>query len=118
MYGLKPADIAHLSHLRHAEVVQVCVGQYDLQFNFHPNGNVSVQGRCELLDNAEQVIDVWENGRRSSIFRFFELLGQSVIEVAIDSPKSFNLLFSNGLLLRVVDDSEQYETFSVGGLYV
>jgi hypothetical protein len=118
MCGLKPTDITHLSHLRNAEVIQVCVGQCDLQFNFSPIGNVSVQGRCELLDNSSQLIDVWEDCTRSTAFRFLELLGQSVIDVVIDSPKSFKLLFSSGQSLRVVENSEQYESFSVGDLYV
>ena len=118
VYGLNPADITHLSHLQHSKVIQIGVGEYDLQFQFHPSGNISVEGRCEMLDNAAQVIDVWENGTRSAVFRFLELLGQTVIEVTIDSPKSFKLLFSNGQSLRVVDNSEQYESFSVGGLFV
>lgn len=118
MHGLTPADITHLSHLLHSQLIQVGVGEYDLQFQFHPSSNISVEGRCELLDNAAQLVDVWECGTRSVVFRFLELLGQSVVEVVIDSPKSFKLLFSKGQSLRVVDDSEQYESFSVGGLYV
>lgn len=118
MYGLKPEDITHLSHLQDAEIIQVCVGQADLQFHFTSNGNVSVQGRCELLDNADQVIDVWEPGTRSAMFLFLDLLGQSVTGVAIDSPKSFKFLFAKGHSLRVINVSEQYESFSVGNLYV
>jgi hypothetical protein len=77
VYGVKPSDITHMSHLRNAEVIQVCVGQYDLQFNFHPTGNVSVQGRCELLDDSAKLIDVREDWTRSSVFRFLAKIGVS-----------------------------------------
>jgi hypothetical protein len=118
MYGLKPTDIDALTPLRKAEITQICVGPHDIQFNFHPRGNVSVQGRCELIDSAGQVVEVWEESTRSGMFRFPELLMTPVMDVVIDSPKSFVLTFENGMALRVVDNSEQYESFSVGSLYV
>jgi hypothetical protein len=118
MYGLKPEDISHLRTLEGKEITQICVGQYDLQFHFHPDGNISVQGRCEMLDESGRIIDVWENGQRSDTFRFFELLGQAVVKVEIDSPKSFAAHFQGGCKLRPIDNSDQYESFSVGDLYV
>ena len=62
MHGLKPDDIKHLLHLRGMQLIQVAVGQYQLQFHFHPPGNVSVEGRCELIDNSGTVIDTWDRG--------------------------------------------------------
>jgi hypothetical protein len=118
MHGLKPTDIDALMPLRKAEITQICVGRNDIQFNFHPRGNVSVQGRCELINSTGQVVEVWEESTRSGMFRFPELLMTRVMDVVIDSPKSFLLSFENGMALRVVDNSEQYESFSVGSLYV
>jgi hypothetical protein len=118
VHGLKPSDIEHLSHLQHAKLIVLGVGEHQLQFGFEPKKNVTVEGRCELLNDAAEVIDVWENGVRSAVFRFLELLGHSVTDVTIDSPKSFKMMFSNGQSLRVVDNSDEYESFSVGGLYI
>ena len=111
-------DIGALSHLRSAEVTQICIGPHDIQFNFHPRGNVSVQGRVELLDSSGNVADVWEGRTRSGMFRFPEILMSPVTQVAIDSAVSFVLTFDNKMSLRFVDDSDQYESFSVGDLYV
>ena len=118
MYGLKPVDLTYLQSLRGAEVIQVCVGGHDLQFHFHPTNNISVTGRCELLDHDGRMIDVWEDGRRSETFRFLELLGQTATDVTIDTPRSFKVTFGDGCTLRVVDDSDQYESFSVGNRFV
>jgi hypothetical protein len=117
MYGLRHSDIDALAHLRGAEIAQICLGTSDIQFNFHPQGNISVWGRCELLDSAGEVIDVW-NGTRPGIFRFPELLMSQVSEISIESSRSLILTFENGQALRVVDDSDQYESFSVGELIV
>ena len=118
MYGLKPTDIHHLAQLRGKEITQICIGPHDLQFNFHPQGNVSVWGRCELLNAAGELLDAWEDDTHSGVFRFPEVLMVAVSEVEIDSPQSFLLKFANGLCLRLVDNSQQYESFSVGNLCV
>jgi hypothetical protein len=118
MHGLKPSDIDALRHLEGAEVTQVCLGPYDIQFNFDPRGNVSVQGRCELIDRAGVVLDIWEGRTKPGPCRFTELFGSPVREVVIDSPRSFLLKFANSLVLRVLDTSDQHESFSVDGLYV
>src|SRR5690349_17664201 len=117
MYGLKPSDIAYLKSVLHqATLTQVCVGQSDLQFHFHPSGNVSVWAKCELINDAGEVIEFWPKEDESRSFRFLDLLGSAVMEITIDTQKSFRLRFDNGQTLRVVDDSEHYESFSVGDL--
>jgi hypothetical protein len=119
MYGLKPDDLTYVKQQLHrAEVIQVCVGKHDLQFHFHPQGDVSVQGRCELIDSTGQTVDVWEDGSRSAEFKFLDLLGHSVGAMEIEKPKSLKLVFDHGYALRIIDSSEQYESFSVGDLFV
>ena len=118
MHGLKPTDIDALRHLQGAEITQVCLGPYDIQFNFTPRGNISVQARCELLDPSGALLDVWEERTKPGPCRFIDLFESPVQEVAIDSPRSIILRFANALVLRVVDTSDQYESFSVNGLFV
>jgi hypothetical protein len=118
MYGIKPSDLQYFEHLRGADITQICVGSHDIQFNFHPRGNISVQGRCELQDASGTVLDIWEESTHSGNFRFPDILKTPVLEVHIDSSKSFVLKFANTLCLRVIDTSDQYESFSVGNLYV
>ncbi len=70
------------------------------------------------MDATNRIVDVWDRGQRSADFRFFDLLGDTIEVVTIDSEKSFTAKFDSGVCLRVVDDSDQYESFSVGGLCV
>ena len=120
MYGLKPEHIKNLEHLCGQDLIQVAIGEYQLQFATGParGGGISVEGRCELADAAGTMLDVWDRGKRSASFRFLELLGKTIKDVSIDSPKSFVMTFDDGRSLRFVDNSDKYESFSVGGLYV
>jgi hypothetical protein len=55
MYGV-PRDL-NLAFLHGAELVQVCLGQYQVQFHFHPIGEISVQCRWELIDADGKSLD-------------------------------------------------------------
>lgn len=118
MHGLKSEDLRHLLPLRKAELTYVGVGEFQIDFVFSPENCLSIEGRCELKDEVGKLVDMWEGGKRSDHFRFFDLLGRTIAEIAIDSDKSFVATFDTGWQLRVVDNSDQYESFSVNGLYV
>lgn len=118
MHGLKPEDLNHLLPMCGRSLIQICVGQNEVIFNLHPEGGITVVGRCELLDRDGAILDSWEHDAKFSTYRFFELLGQDIDEVRIDSSKSFVATFASGLKLRVIDNSDQYESFAFGGLFV
>ena len=118
MYGLKPDAIQHVSHLKGGEVQQVCVGKFDLQFHLHPAGNISIWSRCDLIAPDGRVADTWEDGVRSEKFLFADLLGGVVADVVIEDAKTLRLQFSDGRQLVIYDTSEQYESFSIGNMFV
>jgi hypothetical protein len=41
------------------------------------------------------------------------LLGQRVVDTEVSAPRWFALRFNGGEVLRVFDDSEQFESFSI-----
>ena len=107
MHGFQPDDIQYLSPLLGATLVQIGVGENDLQFRFHSSVVLSVEGRCDLLADSDTVVDFWDRGLHSDSFRFLQLLGLAVLEVVIDSPKSFKLAFSQRRWVRVIDNSDR-----------
>ena len=119
MYGLDPNKIDSFTHVCGNEVVQVCVGRFDLQYHLNPMGHISIWGRCELRDTESKLVDVWQGDRRSSGFSaFIDLLGAVVSEVVIDNPSTLRLQFVDGRQLLLFDESPQYESFSVNGIVV
>jgi hypothetical protein len=111
MYGI-PAEL-DLSFLHGAELIQVCLGQYQVQFHFHPAASISVEGGWELLNDAGEWIDHSHDVPERPPYQLHRLLGRRVANSEVTAPKSFALCFEGGEVLRVFDDSEQYESFQI-----
>ncbi len=99
-------------------LIQVSLGEFQLQFHFHEAGCISVEGNWQLVDSSGRVVDHAMENKEREVYRVHLLLGMSVSTYTIDPPKSFSLLFSSGHTLTVFDDSDRYESFSVGGFFI
>ena len=111
MYGV-PADL-DLSFLNGTVLVQVCLGQFQVQFHFHPIGSISVEGGWELLDSAGERIDCRYDSPGRPPYQLHRLLGGRVVGTELSAPDWFAVRFQGGEVLRVFDDSKQYESFSI-----
>ncbi len=118
MYGV-PADL-DLSFLHGTVLIQVCLGQHQVQFHFHPTGSIFVEGGWELRDAAGEWMDGTTEGVERPRCRSDRLLGGRVAGSEVSAPRWFALRFDGGEVLRVFDDSEQYESFQIepGGIIV
>jgi hypothetical protein len=125
MYGV-PRDL-NLSLFYGARLNQICLGPFDLQFNFSTGANITVQSTWQLVDANDAVIDGSEGrvgdppGNQSRAkWRVRSLLGDIVDSGVVDPPRSFTLRFASGNRLIVFDDSEEYESFSIqpGDIFV
>lgn len=111
MYGV-PANL-DLSLLEGAELTQVCLGRFDVQFHFHPVGEITVTGRWELFDMAGSLIDQDKSEGPRPPFQLHRLLGQQIVGITIAAPEYLEFAFSNGDRLRLIDNSKQYESFTI-----
>ncbi|BAN02825.1 hypothetical protein YM304_25110 [Ilumatobacter coccineus YM16-304] len=107
MYGV-PQDL-DLSAVAGEFTTQVRVGQYDLQFTFG-SVNFAVQSQVSVLD-GERVVARWSEGVWPEA-GFFDVMNAAVVGWTI-GPDRIDLDLENGLSLRFVDDSEQYETMQI-----
>jgi hypothetical protein len=118
MYGV-PANL-DLKFLHGAELTLVGLGLYQINLHFHPEGIISVQGDWELRDETDSLIDrdSWGPGREP--YQLHKLLGRSVTVTEVAAPESFALRFDSGHVLRVFDNSPEYESFSIqpGNIFV
>ena len=111
MHGI-PADLP-LDRFLGLELVQICLGEHQLQLRFHPAGSISIEGHWELHDPSGALVDsAHEHSERES-FRIHRLLSTAVVRFSIAAPHSFTLFFASGLTLIIFDDSKHYETISV-----
>lgn len=107
MYGFNDPKL--LSWPVGREIVQVGVGRHEVNFNFHPNGNIMVGGPWELLDPAGNVIDrsMAQADRKES--KLHLLIGPVVTGVTVESAMCMTITFANGYMLRLTDDDPRYE---------
>src|SRR5438270_12824182 len=103
MYGVSP-DL-DLLQFEGAVLIQLCVGQFQLQFHFHPSVEISVEGKWELRDRAGSLIDGLERGAKGNALYAHRLLGEKVDSFSLDAPHSFSLWFESGYVLTIFDDS-------------
>ncbi len=85
---------------------QVRVGQFDLQFTFG-SVNFAAQSPVKLLRNDE-LIATWEEGRWPDP-GFYDIMNTSVSRCYVVDDRHIEIDFENGLTMRLVDDSDQYE---------
>jgi hypothetical protein len=111
VYGV-PATL-DLTFLHGAELIQVCLGLHEVQFHFHPVGSISVATGWELYDPDGARIDHAERAFPRPAFELHRLLGQKVTGTEVSAPSHIDVLFGRGERLRLVDNSEQHESFTI-----
>lgn len=107
MYGV-PDDL-DLSAVVGEFTTQIRVGQFDLQFTF---GTVAfaVSSPVSVLEDGK-VVAQWSEGRWPDA-GFFDVMNSAVQRCSSDS-KEIILELENGLSLKLVDDSERYESMTI-----
>jgi hypothetical protein len=111
MYGVPEGLL--LTFLHDCELEQVCLGIHQVQFHFHPEGVLAVEGEWELLDADGTELDRCRPAPRIEPYRLHRLLGQRVVASEVGPPFWIALRFERGELLRVFDSSTDYESFSI-----
>src|SRR5690242_21641548 len=101
MHGFSGGDFAFLRGL---EIEQLCLGQYQTQLHFYPQGRISMEGRYvhSITSENREIIQERSSCGPNELFR---LLGQSVIDAAVISDDSLRLTFSNADTLTLIDDT-------------
>ena len=118
MYGV-PSDL-NLSTFIGVKLQQVCASEYQVQFRFEADRWIGVEGKCQILDQAGRSVAEVARDSTSNDKQFEMLLGQKVVGSSVNAPDWFDLRFEGGLVLRVFDDSQQFESFSIqpGNIFV
>lgn len=62
MYGVPP-DL-DLSHFKSGVLIQLCIGEFEPQFHFHPSASISGEGKWELRDETGLLVDGFERGAK------------------------------------------------------
>ena len=111
MYGV-PATLT-LKHFVGATLIRVSLGEFQIQFHFHPESEITVEGRWELRDTAGGLVDQARSPAERDAYRRHVLLGRRIVEAHVDAPTSIALQFDSGHRLEIFDSSSEYECFTI-----
>ncbi len=107
-----PADL-NLDRFRGAILLQISLGEHQVQFNFQPYAHISVEGLWEIRDSKDSLIDRAEPHGNREAYRIHVLLGRAVQAIRVNAPQSFVLEFDGGYRLEVFDSSKEHESFEI-----
>lgn len=120
MHGI-PSDL-DLSPFIGATLERIDLGKWILHFHFamQPAGVIGIEGEWKLLDLDGTVVDRQQEPAQRDAYRVHHLLLHEVTAFQVQAPRWFSLTFDNGMVLKVYDDSKQYESFSIqpGNIYI
>jgi Family of unknown function (DUF6188) len=107
-----PANL-DLRRFQDATLLQVGLGEYQIQFHFSDKTYLGIEGDWELRDSSGVLIDGASPNDTRTQYRVHVLLGRRVTKTAVSAPRYFALTFETGHELRVFDNSAHYESFSI-----
>ena len=96
-----------------ATLIQIALGEFQVQCRFQPAGEIAVEGRWELRDDAGRLVDQAQATADRDAYRVHQLLGRKVTDAWVGAPKSIALRFDNGHRLEIFDSSQEYESFTI-----
>ena len=108
MYGI-PKDL-DLSKIVGQFTTQLCLGAFDLQFDF---GDIhfAVQSEIKLFKAGKEQA-AWEAGEWLPE-GFSQLFNLEVAGISIPNTKEIVITFEGGLEMHLYDNSEQYESMHI-----
>lgn len=90
---------------------QLCFGQPSLILNFDDDLSITVEGSLGIaLPGAEEITVDDALGVASTLVR---LISDVVADTGVSDSRSISLTFGGGQILRLIDNSEQYESFQI-----
>jgi len=112
MYGL-PNDV-DLSFLNGMELIQICVGQYQVQLHFFGGKGATISIEHRMTHRVKKKVTVWEEGKTpSAASSLLLLLGTSIVGVKTKEDGTLRLQFSNKDEVVIFDDSPGYEAYTI-----
>jgi hypothetical protein len=109
MYRIRADE--DFSYLINSEIIQVCLGQNEAILNFDDGGlRITILARFEVtVDGTEYVFEESLLGAGILV----ALTHDPIAQVEVVNDTTLCILLASGNQLRLFDDSEQYESFTI-----
>ena len=95
-----------------SEIQQIALGRYDVQLHFGSRTRIAVQSRATLLEGGK-IIAAWDEKKNWTTLEFQRLLNDPVEGYSVPDDRTLEISFKSGLVLRLHDDSDQFESMQI-----
>jgi hypothetical protein len=106
MHTFPPAD--ELEFLIGAELQQIALDPWSLQFRFADGGSITVEGRIEHVEESGSIYSHDCQKRVGKALYLHQLLQHPITAVSAE-PFCLSLIFASGAILRIFSELSQYE---------
>ena len=110
MYGIDKT--INLNFLVGKELLQLCIGLYQLRLNVTDQLTISAECIIRLMHPDGSVVEI-SCDRPELSSRLTCLLGRAIEAIQTDVKGVLNLSFSDGFQLSIVDSNEDEESFTI-----
>ena len=93
-------------------LTQIAVGQGDLQFTL--GGFRFMAMSSVTLRRAGEQIAAWTQGTWPQA-AFYDVMNTAVVGCEVEDERTIAFRFDNGVEMRLIDDSDQFETIQISG---
>lgn len=94
------------------ELLQLCIGLYQLIFNFTDHVVITTECAIYLAKTDNSTIKLLSDNPQQSK-QLVCLLGSTIESVVIESRQELILVFSGGYKLTIIDSNENEESFTI-----
>ena len=112
MYKLNSSE--HLNYLVGKELIQVCVGLYQVILRFTDELSISIECLYKITNEEDGSIDASGDNPHATI-NFVDFLGYSIESIHLKSDHELAINFSNNWSLILIADHENTESFVITG---
>ena len=107
MYNFDPN--LNLSHLIGKTLIQIGIGENEIVFSFNNDQTILVSGKWEMMEDNKLIDQSCEHSIRKS-YMIHGVLGKAILSYEIVSKTQLNIELENSFLLKIYDDSIEYES--------
>ncbi len=94
------------------ELIQLCIGQYQVQLKFHINTTISTECKLHLIRPDNSLIEIYSDNANSTK-NLVCLLGEKITEIKTNYQDELSLMFSNHHKLIIFGTNKNFESFEI-----
>ena len=113
MYGLEKT--VKLQFLIGKELLQLCIGLYQIILNFTDELVINIESTCKLI-SPEHHSTVISCGTPRTCVELIGLLGTSITKVTNQGDGEVLIFFSNEYCLKLIDNNKDVESYSIAAV--